>query len=300
MDFSKVSRIALPYALAFARESGACVTLLHVVPTKNSASAGADDLELEEELRRGGATQLSALIQALAGNEVSADMLVRIGNPTVETVHAAKELKADLIIISTHGRTGLRHLLLGSVAEGVMRHSPCPVLVVRKREHGFLTFGGHAELPYPFLQIKSILVPIDFSAPSKNALIYAAPFAQQFGAKLILLHVVERGARSDLVKAFPLMMKNDKIMAACQGRLEHIIAEQAIDPKLVETTLVRQGRSFREIVDTARTLKADLIIISTHGYTGLKRALLGSTTKGVMRHAPCPMLVVREREREFV
>ena len=150
------------------------------------------------------------------------------------------------------------------------------------------------------LHIKSVLVPLDFSGESKKALAYALPFAEQFGAKLTLLHVVESVATPDFATSFPLAIENDKVMALCKRKLEHLIKEQAIDPKLVEKALVRCGRSFHEIADAARTLKVDLIIISTHGYTGLKHALLGSTTERVVRHAPCPVLVVREREHEFV
>lgn len=146
------------------------------------------------------------------------------------------------------------------------------------------------------LGIKSILVPTDFSAPSKKALDYAVPFAEQFGAKLILLHVVEPVATPDFANSFPLMMESDKLLAACNAQLQSLVKQSAIDPKLVEKTLVRQGRSFHEITDAAGTLKADLTIISTHGYTGLKHALLGSTAERVVRHAPCPVLVVRERE----
>ena len=156
------------------------------------------------------------------------------------------------------------------------------------------------ELVPALLNIKSILVPIDFSAPSEKALAYAVPFARQFGAKLTLLHVVEPVATPDFAGSFPLVMENDKVMAECKRHLERVVKDLQIEPKLTERTLVRQGRSFHEIAEAARTLKADLIIISTHGYSGLKHALLGSTTERVVRHAPCPVLVVREREREFV
>jgi universal stress protein A len=149
------------------------------------------------------------------------------------------------------------------------------------------------------LQIKYILVPIDFSAPSKKALDYAVPFAEQFGAKLTLLHVVEPVATPDFANSFPLMMEKDKLMTECKAQLQLLVKQHAIDPKLVEKTLVRQGRSFHEIADAARTLKTDLIIMSTHGYTGLKHALLGSTAERVVRHAPCPVLVVRPREEKF-
>ena len=142
--------------------------------------------------------------------------------------------------------------------------------------------------------IKSILVPIDFSAPSKNALAYAVPFAEQFGAKLTLLNVVEPVATPDFAKSFPLAMENDQVMAECKRELERVVKQSGVSPRLVEKTLVRFGRSFHEIADAARTLKVDLIVIATHGYTGLKHALLGSTTERVVRHAPCPVLVVRE------
>ena len=152
----------------------------------------------------------------------------------------------------------------------------------------------------PSLGIKSILVPIDFSAPSRKALDYAVPFAKQFGAKLTLLHVIEPIPGPDFANSFPLMMENDKVVATAKGKLQMLVKQNAIDPKILERAVVSEGRAFHEIARAAENLKADLIIISTHGYTGLKHALLGSTTERVVRHAPCPVLVVRENEREFV
>ena len=126
------------------------------------------------------------------------------------------------------------------------------------------------------------------------------PFAEQFGAKLTLLNVVEPVATPDFAKSFPLAMENDEVMAECKRELERVVKQAGVSPKLIEKTLVRFGRSFHEIADAARTLKVDLIVIATHGYTGLKHALLGSTTERVVRHAPCPVLVVRENEKESV
>jgi universal stress protein A len=150
------------------------------------------------------------------------------------------------------------------------------------------------------VRIKSILVPTDFSVESEKALAYALPFARQFGAKLTLLHVVEPIATPDFAKTFPLVSENDQVKANCKRHLERILKDLEIGPEFVEKVLVRFGRAFNEIAEAARTLKVDLIIISTHGYTGLKHALLGSTTERVVRHAPCPVLVVRPREHEFV
>ena len=145
------------------------------------------------------------------------------------------------------------------------------------------------------LRLRSILVPLDFSPPSKKALDYAVKFARQFGAKLTLVHVVEPVPMPDFDASFPLAMENDQLTAAAKNELESAVKSARIPGGTVEKILVRFGRSFHEITDVSRTRKVDLIIISTHGYTGLKHALLGSTTERVVRHAPCPVLVVRQR-----
>jgi len=148
--------------------------------------------------------------------------------------------------------------------------------------------------PLPVV-VKSILVPIDFSPPSRKALDYAVTFARQFKAKLTLVHVVEPVATPDFAASFPLALENDQSMAAAKRELESLVKAAKVPRSMVEKLLVRLGRSFHEIASAARTRKVDLIIISTHGYTGLKHALLGSTTERVVRYAPCPVLVVRQR-----
>ena len=144
------------------------------------------------------------------------------------------------------------------------------------------------------VRIKSILVPVDFSPASKRALEYAVGVASQFKATLTLLHVVEPVATPDFAASFPLALEDESLMAAAKRQLEQTVKAARVPRGMVEKVLVRFGRSFHEIADAARTRKADLIIISTHGYTGLKHALLGSTTERVVRHAHCPVLVVRQ------
>jgi len=152
-----------------------------------------------------------------------------------------------------------------------------------------------AAIPPTPLSIKSILVPLDFSASSKKALDYAVAVAKQFRAKLTLLHVVEPVGTADFAATFPLVMENDKLMAAAKSELETVVKSARIPRSMLEMVLVRSGRSFHEIAEAARTRKVDLVIISTHGYTGLKHAVLGSTAERVVRHAHCPVLVVRRR-----
>jgi len=139
VDFSDGSKKALRYALPFAREHRAAITLLYVVTPACGAGeySSVDFAQLEAGLKRSGEKELARLAAELAG-EVPADTLVRVGSAASTIAKVAADLNADMIIIATQGRTGLKHVLLGSVAENVVRRAPCPVLVVREREHEFI------------------------------------------------------------------------------------------------------------------------------------------------------------------
>lgn len=155
------------------------------------------------------------------------------------------------------------------------------------------------ELVPALLKIKTILVPIDFSETSRKALVYAVKMAEQFGSKVVLLNVVEPITASDFGYP-PVLFDIDNAKIAARKRLETLCRDGRVPAKLLGRVLVRCGRPFTEITDAARSLKADLIILTTHGYTGLKRVFMGSTAERVVRHAPCPVLTVREKEHEFV
>jgi universal stress protein A len=155
------------------------------------------------------------------------------------------------------------------------------------------------ELVPSLLKIKSILVPIDFSDTSKKALVYAVRMAEQFGATITMLNVVEPVATPDFAY-HPLMLETDQIKNAAKTQLVAMVKKLNLPENLIEHTVVRYGAPYVEITEAARTLKVDLIIITTHGYTGLKHVFLGSTAERVVRHAPCPVLTVRQKEHEFV
>lgn len=147
----------------------------------------------------------------------------------------------------------------------------------------------------PPLAIHKILVPIDFSVCSLQALDYAMGFAERFKAVIVLLHVVEPTVHPDnyLNVAPALDESNQNLVEIGRERLE-ALAQERIAERLTAETLVRMGRAYSEIPDTAKALGADLIIIATHGYSGLKHVLLGSTTEKVIRTASCPVLTVRQ------
>ena len=155
--------------------------------------------------------------------------------------------------------------------------------------------GGN---PSPF-SIRRILVPVDFSECSRKALRYAIPFAQQFGASLTLVYVAQINYAVGEFGMIDSPLTKVQVREATDKAMDKLLQEEIGDavPAAKQT---RIGRPASEIAAAAKELDADLIIISTHGHTGLKHVFLGSVTENVARLAPCPVLVVREEEHEFL
>jgi universal stress protein A len=151
------------------------------------------------------------------------------------------------------------------------------------------------------IKLTSILVPVDFSAHSRKAFHYALTFARQFEAKLFLLHVVEPVIYPTELGYMPLEMEalQRNVVTSARERLASM-ATADLPVEIASEQLVRMGSPYLEITAAAREMSVDLLVIATHGYTGLKHVLLGSTAERVIRHAPCPVLTVREREHDFV
>ena len=150
-----------------------------------------------------------------------------------------------------------------------------------------------APAPLPAFKLKKILVPVDFSDCSRKALRYAIPFARQFDARLILLHVVQPYPRA------PQMSTVDaELIQPATDELQTL--RRTVEKEVRSETVLRVGNPHVEIIEAAEELGIDLIILSTHGRTGLAHVFLGSTAERVVRHAGCPVLIVREHEHEFV
>jgi nucleotide-binding universal stress UspA family protein len=149
------------------------------------------------------------------------------------------------------------------------------------------------------LGIREILVPLDFSEPAEKALRYAVAFARQFDAKVSIVHVRPLPYYPGDLAGAPMVIPSDEpAIEAVQGHLEND-ALRLIPDGMRHHKTVRVGAAHDEICAAARQFNTDLIIIATHGRTGVARAFLGSTAEQVVRHAPCPVLVVRAHEREF-
>jgi nucleotide-binding universal stress UspA family protein len=151
------------------------------------------------------------------------------------------------------------------------------------------------------INIQRILVPIDFSEHSKNALKYAIPFAQRFKASIDLIYVVEPTIYPADFSFGQIGFPNveEELRTSGSDELENLMKKE-IAGKVVSRKIVRTGKPFYEINQYALEEKISLIIIATHGHTGMEHILFGSTAEKVVRKAPCPVLVVRSGEHEFV
>jgi universal stress protein A len=145
VDFSPNSRKAVTYATAFAKQFGAPVTFLHVIQVNYAyGEFGAIDFtSIEREMRAGAEKELRTLVDAATEAGLKAESLIREGSPAKVIADVAEEQQTDLVVIATHGYTGLKHVLMGSIAEQVVRYAPCPVLVVRQQEKDFVPTGSN-------------------------------------------------------------------------------------------------------------------------------------------------------------
>ena len=151
----------------------------------------------------------------------------------------------------------------------------------------------------PKVHPETILIPLDFSKPADKALEYGKAFARQFGAKLVLVHILEpMVVPAELGYGFVPPPDDTLPVEALREKLVLLAASLGSD--LSVTSSVRIGRPWSEVVEAAKECAADLLIVATHGRTGLQHVLLGSVAEKIIRHAPCPVLVVRNDERDFV
>lgn len=150
------------------------------------------------------------------------------------------------------------------------------------------------------IAIKRILAPSDFSPASKKALKYALRFARDYGSELTVLHVVEPATSSSFEEVPEAPAFSKAKMADAEGRLRTLVKSLPSASVPDVRPAIRMGVAAHEIVEVAKELDADLIVIATRGYAGWERLVIGSTTARVARAAPCPVLVVREKEHDFV
>jgi nucleotide-binding universal stress UspA family protein len=180
------------------------------------------------------------------------------------------------------------------------RAGSSPLLQSRSMTANTLENEKVIERPQPrTLRLKKILVPIDFSPPSKNALKYAVRFAEEFGGELTLLYVLEPQSVTGTMGIPEATAFVESDIVAAGKNLRSLIGSVRNGKIDRPHWKVGVGLPSHEIVEAAKEMDVDLIVIATHGYTGWKHFCIGSTAERVVRAAPCPVLVVREKEHEF-
>jgi len=294
VDFSPVSRQGVAFAAALASRFNAGLHLLHAVEPPSLPEWGYVHLAVREaNLRRAAEEKLPAIAaESRIDPALVRSAKVCHGEADTEICREAAESGADLIVLASHGLGRLPHALVGSTVLRVVRHAPCPVLTVR--DGTIAEHGGHP----PSFSPKRILVTTDFSDASKKAFPYAAALARKFESSLTLLYVVPVHLPVDIAY-IGIVLEEKRLIEEARERLPRFRAAE-LDPHLHVETMVLNGSAAHEICKVAREQNSDLVVMSTHGRTGLKHFVLGSVTEDVVRHAPCPVLVVREREHEFL
>jgi nucleotide-binding universal stress UspA family protein len=295
-DFFPCANQALDHALYLARKYGAEFHMLHAIvlhddDPHNPAAHIVNLDEIHERLKELATANMNASIHEREDGGVKVVMEQRRGVSAADVIltYAANE-EIDLIVMGTHGRRGLGHLLLGSVSEEVVRMAECPVLTIRERAQ-----------QQDVDDVTRILVPLDFSEHANNGLRHAKELAETYGAKLDVVHIIEEMVQP----AFYEMagVPPEKVRTARRKKsveeMERLFQE-AGGPDVPVDYFVITGKANQEIVEFAKEADIDLIVIATHGLTGVQHLLLGSITEKVVRMAPCPVFTVKSFGRSLV
>jgi nucleotide-binding universal stress UspA family protein len=291
IDFSKMSIQAIETAKGLAQPFGATIHLVHVHHWQYSAdfvgpviSSGFLPASFEEHRNKQLAEELKT-IASKAGLAPRDQTHLKTGASAFhEICTLAQEIPADLIVMPTHGYTGLKHVFLGSTAERVVQHAPCPVFVVRQ-------LGKRA--PGKKFGYKKILVPVDFSGCSQKGLEYAIGFANELGAQIALLHATYLGYiySSEGTALYDIPGLQKAARESAERQMQKLVRAAKFGRVKFETAFT-EASPVLDICDFAKNHDVDLIITSTHGLTGFQHVLIGSIAEKVVRHAPCSILVV--------
>jgi nucleotide-binding universal stress UspA family protein len=247
---------------------------------------------LTVEMRAQLAAELKRLLIAEAAPGVETDVVLFEGGAAAGILDQATRTGADLIVMGTHGRSGVDRLLIGSITERILRKAACPVLTVPP--------AAADAVPASPVLYKSIVCPVDFSDSSMHALEYAFSVAREADARLTVLHVtpqefdlpVEDGGDDSGLTIAEFFERREQ---QARLRLEDAVRAGRDEYCTAEPLTVRGPRPWEEILKVAADRRADLIVMGVHGRGAVDLMLFGSTTQRVLRQATCPVLTLRSR-----
>jgi nucleotide-binding universal stress UspA family protein len=288
-DFSTTSEAALPYASAIARKFGSTLHVAHVLSDTGLLlmTGGVDYVSfgaLYEDAHSIAKEKVERVASRLGG--IPYRCYVRHGGVWPSLSNIVTENAIDLIVVGTHGRSGLGKLVVGSVAEEILRHAPCPVLTVGPRVCGrakLPEFDSRGRVLAPVeLELQQILYAANFSAGSQQVAPVAIGLAEQFEARLMLIHVLENYSNLDS-RPGPI---EDSVQ-----RLQALVPKDAALPYAPEIVM-EFGPAWQAIVRKAAEIDADLIVLGARPKDRTTR-VPWSTVHQVVAHASCPVLTVR-------
>ncbi|WP_457652950.1 universal stress protein [Rhodocaloribacter sp.] len=288
-DFSECSDAALGFALDLAQRHGAEVHVLyaqvhHGDPFAPPAYPARHNERVRQEMEKRVKAQAETLGSVDLGALEVAYAVIRDVAAAPAILGYAEEHDVDLIVMGTHGKRGLRRLILGSVAEEVVQLAKCPVL----------TIGSGQEGKPPTLPIRSIVAPTDFSQHALVALRYARELADFYHAHLDIVHVVEEAVYPAFynVTAYSIYDTEPDLEEQAGKHLKKLYQNTIGPPKDVDFHVLT-GHAAPAITNFVREHESSMIVMATHGLTGLAHLFIGSVAEKVVRTAPCPVFTVK-------
>ena len=288
LDGSELAETALEPAGTIAQDQGGELILTSVSAHKHVIAPGAAgygpvilDGEFELDLDKSEA-YLNSIRQTIEHSGVTIQTRVVAGDVAGKIVDLAAEEKVDLIVMTTHGYSGITRWMLGSITERVLRGAPCPVLVIR-------CVG----------QLKNVLIALDGSRLAEKALEPGLDLARIYGGRVTLLQVSKESGLDSIELGLMDMASTGLSQQVSQDTNEGVaqylnsIANRHRSPDLMIDTAVVSGSPARGILDFLEFNPVDLLVMATHGQTGLRRWVYGSVTEKCLRNSACAMLIVR-------
>jgi len=292
LDGSELAERALPYATALASAAGGKLALIRVALAPPPATLDGATWVQEQSEAVAEAEQYLADVATRLRTRVAVETSVPYGRASSCIVDSITEIGAEAVVMATHGRTGLKHLLVGSVAEAVIADSAVPVFVIYARP------GEMPQAPFDPAHAR-VIVPLDGSDFARAALPTAVELVGSSG-ELVLVSVVEppdHVEHDEVGRVVAYLDQQEEAHTREARDYLHWVARQMVEkyPGLQVSVEVRVGAPADGVIAVAADRVADLVVMASHGRTGIRRAVFGSVTGAVLRDGFTPVLVVHPR-----
>ena len=314
IDFSDFSHLILSYGRALASEFHAKLFVCHILPDMVMlASHGQVYIPSQKVTQERIETTKNLLTNLVKEQKIDAQIILAQGHPADEITRIVQEESMDIVIAATHGGSGIKRFLIGSVTDRLVKTLTCPLLVLHAQK-------GHPSFPDVFrVPLNRILVGCDFSPESDLAVEYGLSLAQEFQAELHLVHVIKPHKHIELTTSDYLKLqegdclgwnrsdflalqqkatdgeqeRRSRLLNRIERQLINMVPEESRNWCTPVITLL-EGQPYTELIQYADGKKVDMMVLGVHGHSLLEQFLVGSTTDRVIGRATCPVLAVRE------